>query len=302
MSIEELRSFVILAQHLHFARAAQVLHVSQPALTKQIRRLEEALGGKLFERGKHGTKLSAFGTRFGPRAREVVEAFDRLRQDARTEAEGRTGRLRVGFGSYTLELVPRLIVKLREVEPGLDISLRDMSTTEQIVALQTDQLDIGFTRLPLPPAARHLETMPVMAGHLALVSPTRPSRPRRMSLDDCRDQPFVILSKDRSRGLYDLILALCARHGFHPRIVQEASELTTALALVRSGMGLSILPESLAARRFAGVIVQPLQETAAAWNVGAVWRRRDSNPALCRFLELLRSEVGNGRKSPSRRN
>jgi DNA-binding transcriptional LysR family regulator len=128
MSIEELRSFVILAGHLHFARAAQVLHISQPALTKQIRRLEDALGGKLFERGKHGTKLSAFGTRFWPRAKDVVAAFDRLREDAQKEVQGQTGRLRVGFGSYTLELVPRLIVKLRAVAPGLEISLRDMSS------------------------------------------------------------------------------------------------------------------------------------------------------------------------------
>jgi DNA-binding transcriptional LysR family regulator len=301
MNIEELRSFVILAGHLHFGRAAQVLHVSQPALTKQIRRLEDALGGKLFERGKHGTKLSAFGARFLPGAKEVVESFDRLREDGRKAAEGRAGRLRVGFGSYTLELVPRLIVKLRAVEPGLEISLLDMSTAEQIAALQADQLDIGFTRLPLPPSARDCETIPVIAGHLALVYPSHPRRSRRLNLDDCRDQPFVILSRERSPGLYDLMLALCARHGFHPRVVQEASELTTALALVRSGMGVSIIPEALSTRRFVGVKIQPLRESAAAWTVGAVWRRRDTNPALRRFLELVRSEIGGVRKSQSHR-
>lgn len=301
MSIEELRSFVILAGHLHFDRAAQVLHVSQPALTKQIHRLEDALGGKLFQRGKHGTRLSAFGTRFWPRAKEVVAAFDQLREDARKEAQGQTGRLRIGSGSYTLELVPRLIVKLRAAEPGLEISLRDMSTAEQIAALQADQIDIGFTRLPLPPSARDCETLPVMAGHLALVFPSRPARLWRISLDDCHDQPFVILSKDRSPGLYHLILALCARHGFHPRIVQEASELTTALALVRSGMGLSIIPETFVTRRVEGITIQPLQEEAAAWKVGAAWRRHDSNPALRRFLGLLKSEIGDARKSPSDR-
>lgn len=297
MNIEELRSFVVLAGHLHFDRAAQVLHVSQPALTKQIHRLEDSLGGKLFERGRHGTKLSAFGTRFWPRAKEVVAAFDRLREDARKEAQGQTGRLRIGSGSYTLELVPRLIVKLRAVEPGLEISLRDMSTAEQIAAVQANQLDIGFTRLPLPPSASDCETLSVMTGHLALVSPSRPVRLRRISLKDCRDEPFVILSKDRSPGLYHLILALCARHGFHPRIVQEASELTTALALVRSGMGLSIIPESFVTRRVEGITLQPLKEAAAAWKVGAVWRRHDSNPVLRRFLELLKSEVGGGKKA-----
>ncbi len=289
--MEGLRSFVILAGHLHFGRAAQARHLSQPALTKQIRRLEEALGGELLARGKHGTRLSAFGAGFLPKAREVVDAFDRLQEEGRQAAAGRTGRLRVGFGSYTLEIVPRLIVKLRAAEPGLEISLRDMSTAEQLAALQAEQLDVGFTRLPLPQGMRDCATLPVISGHLALVRPSRPRPARRASLDECRDQPFVILSKERSPGLYDLLLALCARHGFHPRIVQEVSELTTALALVRSGMGLSIIPDSLWSRRFTGVEMQPIREAAAVWAVGAAWRRRDSNPALRRFLELLRSEM-----------
>jgi DNA-binding transcriptional LysR family regulator len=291
MSIEELRSFIVLAGHLHFARASQVLHLSQPALTKQIRRLEDDLGGRLLERGKHGTKLSALGSRFLPQAKDVVSAFDRLREDARNAAAGHAGRLRIGFGSYTLKLVPRLIVKLRAGAPGIEISLRDMSTSEQLAALQAEQLDLGFARLPLPATARELESLPVISGHLALVRPLRPSRPRRVSLADCRNQPFVILSRERSPGLYELILALCAGHGFHPRIVQEVSELTTALALVRSGMGLSIIPESLSSRRFVGVKIQSLSEKAAAWSVGAVWRRHDTNPALHRFLKLLREEM-----------
>jgi len=298
MTIEELRSFVILAGHLHFGRAAQVLHLSQPALTKQIRRLEEALGASLLERGKHGAKLSAFGAQFLPQIEELVAAFDRLRDDARQAAAGRAGQLRIGFGTYTLELVPEMIVKLRAAAPAIEISLRDMSTSEQITALQAQQLDIGFTRLPLPAAMRDCEVLPMITGHLELIRPSHSTLPQSLKLSDCRDQPFVILSKQRSPGLYALILALCARHGFHPRIVQEVSELTTALALVRSGMGLSIIPESLSTRRFAGVKTQPLLEKAAAWSVGAVWRRRNTNPALHHFLGLLRDEIKG--KTPQR--
>jgi DNA-binding transcriptional LysR family regulator len=291
MTIEELRSFTILAGHLHYGRAAQALHVTQPALTRQIHRLEEALGGRLFERGKHGTNLTVFGGRFLPRAKELLASFDRLLADARKEAQGRAGRLQIGFGSYTLELVPRLIVKLRSVEPGIEISLRDMSTVDQIADLQKGQLDIGFTRLPLPPAARHFETCPVVTGNLALALPIARPDERGVTLADCRDKPFILLSKQRSPGLYDLILKLCARHDFHPNIIQEVSEFTTALALVRAGMGLSIIPDSEWSRRFGGVRIQPILERGAAWSVGAVWRRRDSNPALHRFVELLRSEV-----------
>lgn len=296
MNVETLRSFSVLAGHLHFGRAAQALHVSQPALTKQINRLESELGGRLFERSRHGTRLTAFGSRFLPRAKEQVTSFEQLLASARREAMGRGGRINLGFGWYTLELVPRLVVKLRSVRPEIEISLRDLATADQIASLQNGQLDVGFTRLPLPPAARDLETFPVLSGHLALVLPLQGLRASAPSLDHCRDQPFVLLSKERSPGLYDLVMKLCARHGFHPRIVQEVSELTTAMALVRAGMGLSIIPESSWSGRFGGVKVQTVPERAAVWTVGAVWRREDSNPALRRFLELLRAEV-NGKSA-----
>jgi len=289
MTLEELRSFTVLAGHLHFGRAADALHVSQPALTKQIHRLEEAVGGKLFERDKHGTALTTFGERFVPQARDLVASFDRLVSNAQKEAQGRGGRLRVGFGYYTYELVPRLIVELRALSPEIEFSLRDMSTVDQIRDLQNGELDIGFVRFPLPHSIRGMERRPVLTGHLALVIPSS-ENPRTLNgLAGCRDKPFVILSKERSPGLYDRVLKLCARHGFHPRIVQEVSEITTALALVRAGMGFSIVPESSWSRLFGGVQIQPLRERAAAWAVGAVWRRRDSNPALHRFLELLRA-------------
>lgn len=290
MSIEELRSFVILAGHLHFGRAAQARHVSQPALTKQMNRLEEAVGGKLFERGKQGSKLTTFGERFLPRAKELVAAFDRLLAEARQEAEGRGGRLRIGSGSYTLDLVPRLIVRLRNQEPGIEVSLRDLSTAEQLDGLQKGQLDLGFTRLPLPKAARDLTAQPLMSGQLALVLPKHGFPARPVTLDECRDKSFVILSRERSRGLYEMMLKLCAEHGFHPRIVQEVSELTTAMALVRAGMGISIIPECFWSQRFGGVRIQLLPQRAARWAVGAVWRKRDDNPALHRFLELLQTE------------
>jgi DNA-binding transcriptional LysR family regulator len=142
-----------------------------------------------------------------------------------------------------------------------------------------------------PPATKALETRTVLSGQLALVMSLETTSRMITSLPDCHERLFVLLSKERSPGLYDRILKLCARHGFHPRIIQEVSEITTALALVGAGMGLSIIPESSWSRRFGGLRIQALPERAASWTVGAVWRRRDRNPALRRFLDLLRSEV-----------
>ena len=126
-----------------------LLHLSQPALTKQIRRVEEDLGCSLFERGKHGTKLTSAGEQFLEEARSIVSGFDRLVEGGRRLARGESGRLRIGFGFHTFELVPRLIGRLRQIAPGVQISLRDMSTLEQTEALRSGRLDAGFVRSPV---------------------------------------------------------------------------------------------------------------------------------------------------------
>src|SRR6478752_3882690 len=159
MDLREIRSFVALAEQLHFGRAARVLSLSQPALTKQIRRLEEQLGSALFTRGRHGTQLTALGQQFLRGARASVQDFDELLDRARRTAAGETGRLRIGFGFHTFELVPRIVVRLTKSVPSIEISLRDMSTAEQIEALRSEKLDLGFVRLPVP---GEFETLPVI--------------------------------------------------------------------------------------------------------------------------------------------
>ena len=288
MELREVRSFVILAEQLHFGRAAHLLNLSQPALTKQIRRLEEEVGGALLIRSQHGTQLTALGREFLRGARSSVRDFDELLERTRQMASGETGRLRIGFGFHTFELVPRIVVRLRKSVPSIEISLRDMSTAEQIEALRAEKLDLGFVRLPVP---GEFETRPVIEDSVMLVSSLSANHPADLSLDACRDKPFVLISRERSPTFHHHVLALCAKHGFHPRIVQEVPEVTTALALVRAGLGLTMIPQSFGTTRFAGVRFHILKDPAARWKVGAAWRKGDTNPLVHRFLVLLNPEV-----------
>src|SRR5262245_60909299 len=130
MDIREVRSFLILAEQSHFGRTARLLNLSQPALTKQIRRLEEDLGGALFVRSRHGTQLTSLGRLFQVEARDVIVDWDDLLAHTRRIACGEAGRLRLGFGMHTFELVPRAVVRFRKNLPEVDVSLRDMSTVE----------------------------------------------------------------------------------------------------------------------------------------------------------------------------
>ncbi|MEA3211094.1 MAG: hypothetical protein QOE70_4151 [Chthoniobacter sp.] len=273
---------------MHFGRAARVLSFSQPALTKQIRRLEEELGGTLFTRGRHGTQLTALGRQFLRGARASVHDFDELLDCTRRTAAGETGRLRIGFGFHTFELVPRIVVRLRKIVPSMELTLRDMSTVEQVEALRSERIDLGFVRLPV---GAEFQTLPVIEDRLMLVSSLSADRPADLPLRDCRDQPFILISPDRSPTFHEHAIRLCAKHGFHPRIVQEVPEVTTALALVQAGLGLTMIPQSFGTTQFAGVRFHKLKDTEARWKVGGAWRKGDTNPLLYRFLALLKSEV-----------
>lgn len=287
MDIYQLRSFVALAEHLHFGRAAQALHVSQPALTKQIRRLEEDVGSALFERAPGATRLSAVGEMWLPQVRELLARFDHTATMGRKTAAGAVGRLRIGFGFHTLQLVPSIVVQLRSAAPDSLITLRDLSTAEQAAALQAGRIDVGFMRTPLA-APENYEAMPVIKDRLALVAPASRPATTKLRLADYAQEPFVSISRERSPGFFNHVLSLCAAHGFHPQIVQEVHEFPTAIALVRAGMGVTMIPESLGTASREGVAFHRIHDRRAEWTVAAVWRRGDSNPLLLEFIRLLR--------------
>lgn len=293
MDIHELRSFIVLAEQLHFGRAARALHLSQPALTKQIRKMEEELGVALFERGRHGTRLTPLGESWLTQARRVMASFEQLLESGRNLATGRAGRLRIGFGFTTLDVVPRVVVRLREAIPSVEVLLQDMSSAEQAEALREGEIDIAFMRLPLPPGGG-FQSMPVIKDRLALVTP-RLGAGKRLRLAECGKAPFVVISKSRSPGFYSHMLSLCAAEGFHPRIVQEVLETTTALAMVRAGMGYSILPESLSTHSAAGVQLHRIPDMKSIWTVSAVWHKRDGNPMIPVFLKMLKKVIQDGK-------
>lgn len=280
-----LRSFAALAEHLHYGRAARVLHLSQPALTKQMRRLEAELGGELFERGAHGTKLTTLGESFLPLASDLVRRFDAVLEEGKRRATGEAGRLAIGFGRTTLDLVPALVTKLRSSSPGVEIRLQDMSTAEQFAALDAGTLDVGFLRLPARLPDNYASAR-VADDRMVLVTPSREA-PRGFSLADCKNVPFILLAGARAPDFRAHTQLLFAKYGFQPKVVQDVTEFSTALAFVRAGMGMTLVPASLKDEPLAGLGLHPLRDREARWFVGACWRRRDSSPVLRRFLKLV---------------
>jgi len=237
----ELRSFLVLAEQLHFGRSANLLHISQPALSKQIKNLEEKVGGLLLVRNRRDVRLTAAGTLLYDEGRRLVRDLDSLFDATQAAVRGEAGKLRIAVGIATVHsLVPPALRKFREVHPRVEILIGDMYTPRQIQALLAGEVDVGFLRLPI----RHPQLMVRKVLKEQLTIAVSSSFRGILALEKIAHQPFIMISREVSTTYYDHCIRLCGSAGFSPRIVQEARDMFTLLNLVRAGMGVSLVPRS----------------------------------------------------------
>ena len=288
MELKLLRAFLTVAELRHFGHAAEVLCVSQPALSKQIVALEDSLGARLFERGRHGAELTTFGAGFLPDAQSLVRDADEVLTRARESSSGTRGYLRVGLGLSTLTLAPQLIAEFRRQYPKVNVTLNDLSSAEQGRRLLAGKLDVGFLRLP---ADSGLDAFPVLDEALALAVPQH-ARWKRIpaNLEELNEQGFIGLARGRGPGLAAQIDRWCSEHGFVPRVTQQADDIQTVLAAVAAGVGAAFLP-SRTQYLLRDARVLPLRGTAAQWQVGLAWPAERDDAVMTRFIEFVRATV-----------
>ena len=297
LELSDLQAIVTLAETLHFGRAAERLHVSQPALSKRIRRMEERIGGPLLVRRYRDVRLTEAGRLLAGRGRHLLNESAATVALSQRAARGEAGLLRIGFGiASILGLLPDVLLRFRRAHPEVQLQLRDMSTPDQVRALIAGEIDIGFVRRPV--SDERLVMRPVLDEQLvAALGPRSPWEPR-LGLRSVAAEPFIIIARSRSASFYDHALSVCAAAGFAPRIVQEADELFTVLSLVRAGLGVSLVPRSAALMRLPGVRFHALRLPEAAWNIALAWHRdSDQVPLVQRFLERVPAAARGGTSS-----
>jgi DNA-binding transcriptional LysR family regulator len=297
MELRHLRSFVAVAEERHFGRAAERLHMAQPPLSQQIRRLEAELGAPLLHRTTRSVELAPAGEVLLVRAREILAAVDGATEDARRAARGEFGRLAVGFtGSATYALLPRLAVALRSALPGVVLDLRgELLTPAQVAGLLDGSLDLGLLRPPV--RERELEVEILWREPLVAVLPAahRLARAAVVPLEQLRDEPFVTYPSHFRSVLHDAVEATCAAHGFRPRVVLEASETATLVSFVAAGIGVSLVPDSVCHMTVHGAVYRPLGPGAAEVELAVAWRRGDRTPVLERALGIVRGPLSRDR-------
>jgi DNA-binding transcriptional LysR family regulator len=288
------RQFLMLSQTLHFGRAAQRLHMTQPPLTLAIQQLERRLGTPLFERTRRSVALTAAGAALVEPVRQLVEQAAVLGRRARDAAEGEVGRIRLGFVSTVgFGPLPGWLRAFRQAHPGIAMELREATGDVQFEAFAGRELDVGFVLhspgIVLPMA---LQRLSLGDEPLLLALPDPP--PRRVSPSSLLQEPLVIFPRPIAPSLYDAVLAFYHRHGVTPTIAQEAIQMQTIVNLVSAGLGIALVPESMRTLQRPGVryraLPAALADGAPRSETSLVWAA-DASPAARRFVEFVRGTL-----------
>ena len=295
MELRHLRYFVAVAEERHFGRAAARLHIAQPPLSQQIRRFEAELGEPLLYRTTRSVELSPAGEVLLERGREILAAVDSAVEDARRAARGEYGRLAIGFtGSSTYALLPALAAALRRELPGVMVDLRgELLTPAQVAQLLDGTLDLGLLRPPVH--ERDLQTE--VLGSEALVAVLPAAHPladaEAVPLEQLEGEPFVTYPSHFRSVVHDAVEDACAAHGFKPVAAHEVAETATLVSFVAAGLGVSLVPASVANMTVHGAVYRPLEEDSTRVELAVAWRGDDERPVLARALDVIRSALRN---------
>lgn len=290
-NLRTLRYFTVLAEELHFGRAAARLHMSQPPLSQQIRQLEDSLGVALFHRSHHSVELTIAGRAFLERVPLVFEQLDKAVTHARMVARGQVGRLEIGVISSSLVgVVPAALETFRHRYPGVEWRLHELTPSAQIDGLVERRLDVGLFRMPPEYEGLHREM--IMREDVMIALPgTHPLADRpTLALADLQDQPFVMFGLQQSR-FADYLYQCCLQAGFTPQIRQQVVEVQSLLSLVGANMGVALLPASMRVLALPNVVFRAIAPSPPQVPLYAIYRQGDPSPTLRHFLDIIREKV-----------
>lgn len=293
MEFRHLRYFLVLAEELHFGRAAQRLAISQPPLSLNIQQLESSVGAQLFDRNSRGVRLTPAGEALVPRARALLEQAQEAARHARDVGRGLEGRLHLGFvGAMLYRGLPQLLRRFQTEHPRLRLVLRELNSQDQLIELAHGQLDVGFvhnTRLPSGVSQLLYAREPFVC---CLPHDHPLARKRRIDLVTLQDEPFVLFARSVSPDYHERILAVCAAAGFHPEVRHEVRHWLSVVSLVSQGLGVALVPASLKRSQLEGAVFVPLAErlsdVAAESHAFCIWRDTQANAARTAFVAAVR--------------
>ena len=300
VSLKQLVYFDALARHCHFGRAAAACAISQPALSMQIKEMEETLGGVLLERGARQLRLTKFGEDIAQRARDILRSVDELGDFARASRDRLVGRLRIGMiPTIAPYLLPTVIANLTRTHPELDIHIRETLTQKLIEELAEGRLDTAIVALPVSEPS--LTEVALFAENFLLVRPGEDEGTPVPSSETLREMRLLLL--EEGHCFRDQALSFCNMRS-SPREVLDASSLSTLVQMVGAGIGVTLIPEMAVAveTRSASVSVARFKNPQPSRTIGMIWRKTSPlarqllqiSEVVCLSAEALRKQHARG--------
>ncbi|MBW8640180.1 LysR family transcriptional regulator [Hoeflea sp. WL0058] len=283
LTLKQLRYFESLAQHGHFGHAADACAISQPALSMQIRELEESLGTELFERGARQIRLTNFGEEFAGRVRDILRSVDELSDLARASQNRLVGRLRIGvIPTIAPYLLPTIIGNLARVHDGLDIHLRETQTQKLIQELEDGRIDTAIVALPVSEPS--LTEVALFKESFVLVRPGEDEGKPIPDRDMLREMRLLLL--EEGHCFRDQALSFCNIHAGLSRELLDGSSLSTLVQMVSAGIGVTLIPEMAVPveTRSASVSIVRFAEPQPSRTIGMIWRK--TNPLAGQLMQI----------------
>jgi len=293
MEFRHIRSFLSVAETLHFGRSARLLNLSQPALSLQIKALEGELGIQLLSRNRQGTALTAAGQAFREDAATALEKLEFAKRKAQWASAGKLGNIRIGFISTAgFEIVPNLMRRFRKSYPDVEFSIRNILTGTQLEMIDDGLLDVGFLRLPIE-NRKEIEVTTVHREPFVAILPSWHSLSAKteIRLRELKGNPFVMYAREYAPGFHDLLTGILSDAGVVPKVVQTAGEMPTLISLVDAGVGVSIVPASVAKRVVSKVVVCSITDRLPESEIGLAFARQNTAPVVRRFCEFARTSL-----------
>lgn len=283
-----MRCFVAVAEELHFGRAANRMHMTQPPLSRQVQLLERGLGIQLLERSNRSVKLTAAGQGFLRDARHILAFSDQAADGARRLARGEAGNLTLGFTAVSAyQMIPRLLAKAAEELPGLQFTLKEMVSSAQLEALASHRVDVGFVRQVSDGDALDAQLISREPLIVALPESHPLAQQPAIAVHDLDQQPFVMYAADEGRYFYDCIAGLFAMTGVTPRYVYHLGQTHSVVSMVKAGLGVAIVPASAMQLHSENLAFRPLRDAELHAELYMVSRMDNDNPALPAFRRLV---------------
>lgn len=292
--LSQLRCFVAAAEELHFGRAAQRLNMTQSPLSRQIQLLERILDVTLLERTSRQVSLTPAGRVFLLEARRIVRLAESAALSARRVAKGDAGKVAIGFTAVSgYSLVPQIVAQARARLPNIDLELREMVTTEQVDALLTGLIDIGFLRPPID--RQEFDTACVLREPLVAALPAGDPRQAKAELApaDFDGSPLIMYARQGAGYFHDMLVRLFDTAGAAPVFVQHVTQIHSMLGLVQAGLAAAIVPESAVGLHLGDIEFRRLAtEPERPVELHMAWRRDNANPALEAMRKLCAEVAG----------